>query len=147
MEYALYPHAGPWQAAETVRLGQDMNDVLLAAQMEAHTGELPSKRGFVTVDALNVLLSSVKRSEDGKSLVLRFYEATGKAATVHVTLPFAGSAIAAGGVAEANLMEKQSGAAIPVKDGAVEFQMAPWEIKTLRVNAPQRGEEIWEAQP
>jgi alpha-mannosidase len=147
MEYALYPHAGPWQAAETVRLGQDMNDVLLAAQMETHTGELPSKRGFVTVDAPNVLLSSVKRSEDGKSLVLRFYEATGKAATVHVTLPFAGSAIAAGDVAEANLMEKQSGAAIPVKDGAVEFQMAPWEIKTLRVNAPQRGEEIWEAQP
>jgi alpha-mannosidase len=146
MEYALYPHSGPWQTAETVRLGHDMNDVLLAAQMEAHSGTLPSSRGFVTVDAPNVVLSSIKRSEDGKSLVLRFYEATGKAAAVHVTLPFAGSAMAASGVAEANLMEKQSGAAIPVKDAAIEFQIAPWEIKTLRVDVPLRGEEIFQAQ-
>ena len=145
MEYALYPHSGPWQTAETVRLGQDMNDVLLAAQMEAHAGELPSRRGFVTVDAPNVLLSSVKRSEDGKSLVLRFYESMGKAATVHVTLPFAGSGIAGGGVAEASLMEKSPYHGIPVKDNIVEFEMAPWEIKTLRVDAPVRDDQFWAA--
>jgi len=146
MEYALYPHAGSWQTAETVRLGQDMNDVLLAAQMDAHSGEMPSSHGFVTVDAKNVLLGAVKRSEDGKSLVLRFYESAGQAATVNVALPFAGSAMAGGGVAEANLMEKQSGDAIPVRDGKIQFQIAPWEIKTLRVDLPQRGEEVFQSQ-
>jgi alpha-mannosidase len=145
MEYGLYPHGGTWQKAGTVRLGHEMNDVLRASQMEAHSGDLPPRHGFATVDAPNVVLSAVKRAEDGKGIILRFYESTGQAATVNVTLPTAGTALTAGAVVEADLMEKQSGGVIQVKDGAIQFQIAPWEIKTIRVDMPQRGEEIWEA--
>ena len=40
--YALYPHAGDWKQALTVRHGFDYNYKLKAMQVEAHTGVLPT---------------------------------------------------------------------------------------------------------
>ena len=45
--YALYPHAGDWKQAMTVRHGYDYNYPLQAMQVEAHTGALPAEHSFV----------------------------------------------------------------------------------------------------
>ena len=48
--YALYPHAGDWKQALTVRHGYDFNYQLKAMQVEAHSGTLPAEHSFVTVE-------------------------------------------------------------------------------------------------
>ncbi|EQD49809.1 alpha-D-mannosidase, partial [mine drainage metagenome] len=56
--YALYPHAGDWKTALTVRRGYDYNYKLQAMQVEAHSGTLPLERSFITVKANNVVLTA-----------------------------------------------------------------------------------------
>ena len=40
--YALYPHAGDWKQAMTVRHGYEFNEAPVAMQVEAHAGAMPS---------------------------------------------------------------------------------------------------------
>jgi hypothetical protein len=76
--YALYPHADTWKEAFTVRRGYEFNYKLQATQVEAHVGVLPSEHSFVQVDSQNVVLTALKKSEDGDGLILRFYEWAGQ---------------------------------------------------------------------
>ena len=41
--YTLYPHAGDWKQALTVRRGYEFNYTLRAFQAEAHEGGLPAR--------------------------------------------------------------------------------------------------------
>lgn len=143
-EYALYPHAGSWQDAETVRRGYEFNDRLHAQQVFEHEGSLPAEHSFASVSPANVVLSAMKKTEDGNGVILRVYEATGQKTTATVTLPTDGSSVQPGAVTVVNLMEQYGGeTALPVKDGKVTVELGPWEILTLRVDAPKRGEEFW----
>jgi alpha-mannosidase len=143
-EYALYPHAGSWQEAETVRRGYEFNDRLHAQQVFEHDGSLPAERSFGSVSPANVILSAMKKTEDGNGVILRIYESAGQKTTATVTLPTDGSHIAPGAVTVVNLMEKPDGdKTLPVKDGKVTVELGPWEILTLRVDAPKRGDEFW----
>jgi alpha-mannosidase len=139
-EYALYPHAGRWQDADTVHIGYEFNNPLVAEQVPAHDGTLPLEKSFAGTDAPNVILSAMKRSEDGKALIVRLYEDAGKQTHTTVHLP-----VKQGPIAEANLMEAVDSSAKPLtlNDGAVEIDIAPWEIKTLRIEVPQRSADFW----
>jgi alpha-mannosidase len=132
--YSLYPHAGTWREAQTVRRGYELNYKLLALQSQKHEGALPSEHAFVRVEPDNVVLTAVKKSEDDDSLVLRFYEWEGREADVNVQLP-AGASEAS----ETDLMER-SVADLSVHNDAVTVHTKPYEIKTLRVRfAPKTG--------
>ena len=48
--FALYPHAGDWKQAMTVRHGWEFNYPLKAMQVQAHTGSLPAEHSFVAID-------------------------------------------------------------------------------------------------
>jgi alpha-mannosidase len=126
--YAVYPHAGDWRAALTVRRGQEFNQPLLAARERAHPG---TSRGwaFVAPGADNVHVTAVKRAEDTNAYVLRLVEWHGQ--ETRTTLTF-GRRIAR--VRTANLLEDPS-AALPVAgDGySVTVTLKPWEILTLLV--------------
>ncbi|EQD59150.1 protein containing Glycosyl hydrolases 38, partial [mine drainage metagenome] len=85
--YALYPHAGDWKTALTVRRGYDYNYKLQAMQVEAHSGTLPLERSFITVKGNNVVLTAVKKAEDADGLILRFYEWAGQDGKVQIEAP------------------------------------------------------------
>jgi alpha-mannosidase len=139
-EYALYPHAGRWQDADTVKIGYEFNNRLVAEQVAPHGGPLPPEKSFASVDAPNVILSAMKASEDGKALIVRLYEDAGKATHAVVKLP-----VASGTANEANLMEVADTPAKPLslENGAVALDFAPWEIKTLRIEVPGRDGAAW----
>src|ERR1700674_1308202 len=63
--YSLYPHSGDWKQALTVRRGYEFNYPLRAQQVDAHEGALPAKHSFVGVTGDNVVLTAVKKAEDG----------------------------------------------------------------------------------
>ena len=125
--YSLYPHAGDWKQAQTVRRGYELNYKLQAIQVDAHTGALPAQHSFVSVDAPNVVLTAVKKCEDDDGLVLRFYEWAGKKTDVKLTLPPGATS-----AREANLMEAP-GAALPITNGTLTVPTNPYEIKTIEV--------------
>ena len=83
--------------------------------------------GVTVTGAPSVVLSSVKRPEEGEGIIVRLYESCGCAGSV--TLRLEGEVEAAEVV---NLLEETLSAA-PVRAGAVELSFRPWEVKTLRV--------------
>ncbi|MDI3253877.1 MAG: glycoside hydrolase family 38 C-terminal domain-containing protein [Bacillota bacterium] len=130
--FALYPHAGDWKQALTVRHGYEYNYKLKAVQVEAHTGTLPLEHSFLTVKPENVVLTAMKKAEDSDALVLHMYEWAGKQANVEVTVP--SGAVSA---TETNLLEQPEGPSLSVTNGQVTVPIHPYEILALRVDYPQ----------
>ena len=124
--YALYPHAGSWKQALTVRQGYDFNYRLSAMQIEPHSGKMPGSLSFVKADPDNVVVTAMKKTEDGDGLLVRFYEWAGKGGNVTLTLPE--GAVSA---TLANLMEKPEGSPLPVSGGKVTVPVTPYEIQTV----------------
>ncbi len=85
--YALYPHAGDWKQALTVRHGYELNYQLTAMQVDQHTGDWPTEHSFVGIDGDNVVLTAIKKAENADGLLFRFFEWEGKAGTVTLHVP------------------------------------------------------------
>ena len=135
--YSLYPHAGSWRDAQTVRRGYELNYRLIAIRSDKHEGTLPAEHSFVGVEPDNVVLTAIKKSEDDDSLVLRFYEWAGKEADVKLQIP-AGAKSAS----DTDLMER-SIAELGVHNDVVTVHTKPYEIKTVKIrfapHAPLKG--------
>jgi alpha-mannosidase len=133
--YELYPHAGSWKDALTVRRGYELNTPLLAQQVFAHTGELAATHSFVSLDAPNVTLSAVKKAEDANALIFRMYEWAGKPTEVKLHVP-AGAQFAV----ETNLMEDPLPNAehLQLTGDVVTVPIKPYEILTLQVTYPEK---------
>ena len=58
--YALYPHARSWRAADTVKIGYDFNNPLIAVATDLHAGELPPEKSFVRTNVSNLVVSALK---------------------------------------------------------------------------------------
>jgi alpha-mannosidase len=131
--YALFPHAGNWKDALTVRQGYDFNYKLQAMQVAAHDGKRPSRQSLVTVKPENVVLTALKKSEDGDALILRFYEWAGKNADVQINLPAGASSATL-----TNLMEQPEGSLLSItKGGQLTVPIHPYEIQSVRIDYPQ----------
>ncbi len=130
--YSLFPHAGDWKQALTVRRGYEFNYKLSAMQVQPHGGSLAAAESFVHIAQNNVVLTAIKKAEDGDALIFRFYEWAGKAGDVQVTVP-AGATEAR----SANLMEIPEGPALALEEtNRVTVRVKPYEIVTLRVSYP-----------
>jgi alpha-mannosidase len=132
--YALYPHAGTWKDALTVRHGYEYNYPLTAVVTTAHAGSLPTEHSFASVAPENVVLTAVKKAEDANGLIFRVYEWAGKASTVEFHVP-----PGATGATVTNLMETPEGAPLTVTGDVVKAPIKPYEILTIRVDYPVAG--------
>jgi alpha-mannosidase len=90
--------------------------VVLPGKVEC---DLPVRIGSETV-----VLETLKRAEDGDAHVLRLYETKGRRTQCTLFLPVDRP------VREANIME-EPGEEVPLTDGQVRLDFAPFEIKTL----------------
>ena len=113
--YSLYPHAGSWEAAGTVRRAAELNQppvTLIATGRPA--GTLPLSASFASATPETVVISAVKQAEEGDDLIVRAYETAGAAA--HATI------------------------SLPGWDRTIEADFGPGEIKTWRV--PAEGDPV-----
>ncbi|HZT69054.1 MAG TPA: glycoside hydrolase family 38 C-terminal domain-containing protein [Terriglobia bacterium] len=132
--YWLYPHAGTWQDALSIRRGYEANYGLIAVQVGSHGGELPSRHSFIGIPQENVVLTAVKKSEDSDALILRLYEWKGKESDVEISVPDGVQS-----AEEINLMEKpEGGNHLALTGDKIVLHMRPYEIKTVCVNYPTR---------
>lgn len=126
--YSLYPHAGTWRDADTMRQGYDLNAPLLAVATEAHMGSLPASHSFVSVEPADLAVTAIKKAEDDDSLIFRFYEFAGKQVAAHLRLP-AGATHAW----EINLMEAPE-KELRISNGEVVLSTGPYSIESVKVS-------------
>ncbi|GAC1405005.1 MAG: hypothetical protein NVSMB49_24010 [Ktedonobacteraceae bacterium] len=76
-DYALVPHTGTWQSEEAfvLREAQAFNTPIHTRTIvaEQHEGQLPAQAAFVEVEPRELVVSAIKRSDDGRGLVVRVY--------------------------------------------------------------------------
>ena len=127
LNYALVPHKGGWQDARAYRDGMEFNNPLVVRKVADHAGKLPARWGLLDVSHPNVMLSALKPSADGAT-VLRVYETAGTD-TPEVRVRFNAKLA---GVREVNLMEDPIGEVPVAADDSIQFRLKPYEIKTFR---------------
>jgi alpha-mannosidase len=84
--YALLPHAGGWAQAGTVRRAAELNCRPIALAETYHAGSLPQRDSYLAIEPENIVVSAVKRAEDGDDLIVRCYEASGVATRAIIRL-------------------------------------------------------------
>ncbi|HET9919258.1 MAG TPA: glycoside hydrolase family 38 C-terminal domain-containing protein [Ktedonobacteraceae bacterium] len=74
-DYALVPHSGDWQSdgALVLREAQSFNTGVRALTTDQHTGQQPSRAQLLAVEPAGIVVSAIKRSNDGQGLVVRVY--------------------------------------------------------------------------
>ncbi len=90
MEYALYPHAGGWKDANTVRRGYEFNDPLIAhvrTSGGASGKPLAASTSFVRLEPENLVLTGLKKAEDSDAWIVQWYESEGRETEAVLTLP------------------------------------------------------------
>ena len=128
--YSLYAHSGDWKKALTVERGYEFNYKLKAFQVQPHTGTMPPEHSYLSVDAPNLVLTAMKKTEDGDGLLLRFYEWAGSAGDAHIAVPEG-----AKNARLANLMEEASDQ-LTLNGGRVRVPYHPFEIVSIRLDYP-----------
>lgn len=121
LTYALMPHMGDWRSAKVVQEAGLLNEKPI---LTGHSYMMSYSK--CEVSAPNVIVTSVKRSENSNGLIVRMYEACGSRSHVQWNV----SGLKPRQVWECSLMEQQE--KMMEFDGqSVEFAIKPFEIKTF----------------
>jgi alpha-mannosidase len=75
----LVPHAGDWRAADIVRRAAELNQQPFALIETFHDGPLPQRNSFADDGGGSVVVTVVKRAEDGDEWAVRAVETAGRA--------------------------------------------------------------------
>jgi alpha-mannosidase len=85
----LAPHRGSWQNAGLVRLTDEFTGPVPVVYQGIHPGTRPQSASFLSVDVPNVVVTVVKKAEEGEDLILRCYETAGRPTTATLELALA----------------------------------------------------------
>ena len=132
--YSIYPHEGDWREASSYKHAYEFNSDLDAVQLSDGV-KLPLKRSFLKIEPESVVLSALKRAEDGDGdgdrVIMRFYETKGKETNAEITLFREPKAVKV-----VNLLEEDDeGVEKELKKAGerIELKMKPFEIVTLKM--------------
>ncbi len=125
--YSLTASRGDWKSGKAYRTGLDFNNPLLPVSVvdRISSKSLPPSSSFLSLDAGNLVVSAVKKSDSGPAVLVRMYEIEGSSAETAVE--FLGQRR---GFREVNLLEEDAG-----PDGQTLLKAGPYQIKTIRLQA------------
>lgn len=120
--YSLLPHANSWVEADTEKRAYFLNNPLQVVEGTAKTDSY----SFLNVDNNFIEVDAIKRSEDGKHLVVRAHEYTGgkQRATFTLGMPVKSWQ-------ESDLMERPEGELHT--NEAITLEFGPYEVKTVLI--------------
>lgn len=120
--YALYAWNGPFAESAVVREGYELNAPVMAVEGDA------GSRSYLSVDAANIVVETVKAAEDGSGdVILRLYDSKRVRTKGTLTVDFPVSK-----VWKCDMLENRE-KALPVRKGRIPLAMRPFEILTLRL--------------
>lgn len=131
-EYAIYPHKGNWEEAETYAEARKLNAPVMPYQVTGVTkGNLPLEQGFLKISDKNLQMSAFKKAEDRDSLILRVYNPTGQPVQTDISLTIPGLDIKE--VISCNLNEERTDKVLPVSDNIFKVAVGVKEISTYEI--------------
>jgi len=126
-EFAFMLHKGDWREAKVWAKALSFVDPPISMQIREvkAKGELPGdKYSFLSLTD-NAILTCLKRSEDGRHVVARFYEASGQASNVKLSFFRRPRQIL-----KSNITEEKE------EPGSLEMELRPYQIVTLKLALP-----------
>ncbi len=129
-EYAVYPHKGDTEAAQVVNVSNKYNTDLICATTDKHEGKLKNSNSYFTAKDSNGLskITALKRSEDGKSIIIRGYNSGESATQMEISSSFILSTAAL-----TNLLEETQDE-IVITDNSMSFSVGAKKIFNVRLN-------------
>ena len=125
--FSIYPHAKKVADSGVVAQAYNVNFPLTAVIAEKNEGSLPAEYSFVSCNAENVVIETVKVAEDSDSIIVRAYETWNSKTTA--SFKFAGDIISA---TECNLLEEED-TEVCFDGNTLTATFKPFEIKTFKV--------------
>ncbi|KAH3736880.1 hypothetical protein DPMN_043455, partial [Dreissena polymorpha] len=128
--YALMAHHGSFQEADVNKHAYCLNNPLIVQQQ--HEDKTPATLSVFKMSSNQVVLETVKKSEDDKALILRFYESFGGMCTVTMTtmLKFKLVQVVNGLEEDMNMWP---GLNLTRSDGSVHFTLRAFQIISLKL--------------
>ena len=147
LAFALYPHAGGWRDALTIRRAGELTVPLLSVQERRHAGlmaawgnlpeaALPACCSFLGVAPENVVLTAMKPLQDGYSrneVLIRFYESGGEATTAEIACP-----VEIADACECDLLERRIDGEVTFEGDRLRVPLGAYEIKTVYLKYARR---------
>ena len=143
--YALYPHAGSWQAAKTVHHAYQLNLPLLVVPRSQSTAEIPSPlpaaHQFLHLNSPHAILSAFKQCEtDPNQWIVRCYECHGEKtqmtdASQDPTIALSHTQYPWANVQVVNLLEQPQPVSADRQFSSLN-QLAPWQVKSCAIGIP-----------
>jgi alpha-mannosidase len=134
--YAIVTRAGELAGSRIAQRAAAFNQPLLAATVPYDgSGPAPLEWGALGGGTESIVVTSLKRAEDGDACVLRMYEPRGAACDALIPI-----AIRASAAQTVNLIEDPLPGSLLMQDGKLPLKLRPFEIRTIkllsRVEAP-----------
>lgn len=126
--YSLFCHASDWRRGKTFSEARELNEPVKTFQ----TDRGPGAFSLAASAHPNVIIETVKFSEDHKDVILRIFEAYGKKTKASIRVGFRVAA-----AFETNLLEDIIKAAC-LRDQHLIFTIQPFEIRTFRLIRSQK---------
>jgi alpha-mannosidase len=139
LDYALLPHGGELPVERLAEAAAAFNAPLRVVQADHHSGELPPRHSFLELEPPALQLAAVKRAEDRASVIVRCYNTTGAAVQGRLRVARAWRA------AYRITLDEQRTAQGTLAGGALELEVAPWQIVTIELE--EEGGSCFVAEP
>ncbi|WP_313182646.1 alpha-mannosidase [Lacrimispora sp.] len=126
--YSLLPHIGSLNESETVKEAYLLNNPVFVQKKEKESGLLLNRYSFVSSDAENIMIETIKKAEiTDDQVILRFYEFQNKRQIV--TLTFAHEIIEA---SECDMLEREERELL-CQGNQLQLYVGCYEVKTIKV--------------
>lgn len=125
--YSLIPHSGDWRVGRVRHHAAELNAPTLARKTRNHGGSHPAKASWISCDAPNIFIETLKREEDGDRLVVRLFEAEGCRGRARLNFGFPIQS-----VHQSNLVERAE-RKLRCGRNSVEIEFLPYQIQTLLI--------------
>jgi alpha-mannosidase/mannosylglycerate hydrolase len=125
--YALLSHAGGWKTAKAWQEAHSFNAPLEAVESDLHQGELPKSLSFVSIQPSELVVSAIKKAEEGEAVVVRLYNVSSE--VVRGKLQFFKPLKRAERV---NLLEEPL-ETLQIEGDSVEFEVSRHQIVALKL--------------
>jgi alpha-mannosidase len=125
-ELSVIPHAGDWDRGGGAREARGFEAPLRAFGLEGAAGT-QGTFSVAGVDREEIVVSAVKGSERGGTLIIRLWNSSARPVAARLTLGFPADRAYA-----VSLCEEREGE-LPVSHDAVELSFGPWKIRTVEI--------------
>lgn len=127
LTYSWYPHENQAVQGGVVQQAYCLNRKMTALKTTKKEGVMPDNYSVIQCDKDNIIIETIKKSEDGKGLVIRLYDAYNTVTNPNISFGFPVKKVCLCDLLEQNRKE------LNVTDNSVSFPVSNFEIITLYV--------------